>query len=100
MAEVVYFGEVGTPIRVTITTDGSARDVSTAATRELVFVKPDGTTETEAASLVTDGTDGQIQFITTAGFLDVRGRWYVYAHVVWPGGTPDFRTDAAHFDVL
>lgn len=66
--------------------DPPVLDVSDpGATFEVLFSKPDGTVETVAGSLVTDGTDGQIQCYAGPGLLNAAGQWKRQARVTMGG---------------
>jgi len=77
----IHVGDVGTRIRATFKdTDASGAevivDVSTATTLELVFRKPiSGDAIVKTATKVTDGTDGEVQYIAEQGFFDEAGTW-------------------------
>jgi len=97
--ESVQKNAVGVAIRATITEDDVAVDVSAVTTRELVFQKPDGTTETTTAVFTNTGTDGKIQYVTEAAFLDTPGVWSVQGSVVFPAGFVG-RSEVGSFEVL
>lgn len=80
--EEVQLDAIGVAIEKTITNqDGAVVDVSSATTKNIVLKKPSGSLLTKAASLVTDGTDGKIQYVTISGDLDETGRWEVQADI-------------------
>jgi hypothetical protein len=72
-------------------------DISGATALSFVFKKPDATTITTVPVYTTDGTDGQIQYVTLAGNIDQAGVWCLQAEVVLPTGT--YRTSVVKFDV-
>lgn len=72
-------GAVGIVITFTVKLNGTAQDISSGTTT-LTFTKPDGTTVTKSGTFVTDGTDGQVQYTTEAGFLDQSGIWRVVSY--------------------
>lgn len=82
-------GDVGTVIRLTIEDGGSAVDVSSASTKQIILLSPTqgATALTKTASFTTDGTDGRIEYATVAGDIDVPGWWKVQAKVVLSSGT-------------
>lgn len=69
-------------------TDGTAFDlVETSSDGQTVtFRKPSGAEITRAASYVTDGSDGQIQYVTVDGDLDENGGWKVQIAVSFASG--------------
>ena len=78
----VHNGDVGTVFRLTIIdTDGTAIEVSTASVKYIYFQDPNGTRTQETAAFTTDGTDGKIQYTTTAGDIDLVGTWMVQGYV-------------------
>jgi hypothetical protein len=82
-----HVGDIGTAIRVTVTDRGTAVNLSTYTTLELIFRNPDGTVTTQTADFTTSGTDGQIEYVTqTVNDLDVPGPWKVQARVVSSSG--------------
>src|SRR5678815_4285948 len=85
-------------VKTTIVEDGQTVDVSGVSTKQLIFKKPNGTKVTKTASFLTDGTDGIIQYLTEAGFLDTVGIWSVQGYVVFPGGF-DGNSDVMTFSV-
>ena len=73
--EEAHVDDVGTIFRVTVydtTSSGgtSVADISGATTKQFTFKRPDGTTFTKTAVFTTDGTDGNIQYVTESGVLD------------------------------
>lgn len=98
MAAVVHLNDVGTVFELTvIDQDDVVVNISAATTREIVFQKPDGTTVTKTAVVVTDGTDGKMKYISLAGDLDVPGLWHAQAIVTI--GTGTWRSTQLHFTV-
>lgn len=95
----IHKGNIGTVFRFEIRNqDNVIVDLSAATELEIRFRKPDRVTVLiKIASYVTDGTDGQIQWVTVAGDLDVDGPWIRQARVVIPAG--EFWTERLSFDV-
>jgi hypothetical protein len=98
--EQVQKNAIGVAVIGTITEDGLFQNVATVSTKTLVFRKPDVacTVVSKTATFVTDGTDGKIQYITEALFLDTVGVWECQGYVVFPGGF-DGRSDIQFFEV-
>lgn len=98
--EQVQKNAIGVAIIATIQEDGALVNVSTVTTKQLIFRKPDlvGTLVTKTASFTTNGSDGKIQYLTEANFLDTPGVWKYQGYVVFPGGF-DGRSDVQSFEV-
>ncbi len=95
----VHVGDIGTVFEATITDAGVVVDVSGASTKDLNFLKPDGTTTlNKTASFTTDGVDGKIRYTTIAGDLTPAGTWQIQAHVILGGG--DWKSDIIEFNVF
>lgn len=57
-------------------------DVTSSTVRQYEILKPGATSTTQkAAVIVTPGTNGQIEYIVEAAFLDTAGTWKYEAHV-------------------
>lgn len=90
----IHLGDIGTSFELTFyesVCTGTVQtievvDISTATTMEIIFSKPDGTTVTQTAVFVTDGTDGAIRYFSQTGDLDQTGNWKVQGHVILPTG--------------
>jgi len=102
MSENIHVGDIGTIFLVTIVDDdtGEVIDLTTATTKELIFERAIGTTFTVNAIFPPggDGSDGQIQYTTVAGTLDMSGDWEVQGHVLGVGY--ENRSSIAAFEVL
>lgn len=86
----VHVGDVGVLIRLTVTQDGAARDISTASTKQIQIVKPDGSVVVRNASFTATGVNGQLEAATQSGDLDLEGRYAACAYLViggWSGHT-------------
>jgi len=81
-------GDIGTPIELTITSDGStAVDISTATTKQITLQSPTGTETTYTASFTNTGTDGKLRYTTVATTnLNAVGPWLAEAYIVTPSG--------------
>ena len=51
------------------------------------FKRPDGTTFEKTAVFTSDGTDGNIQYLSVDGDLNVAGTWNLQAYVATGAGT-------------
>jgi len=99
--DYIQVGQKGLSFRATIKdAAGTAVDISSATTRQLIFRKSDSSTNTTVtASLVTDGTDGKMEYVTSAtSFLSVGGIWRVQGYVVLSSGD-EFKTNIHTFRV-
>ena len=97
MSTPAQVSDIGVTLVVTITKDGTAQDVSTATTKELIIRTPLGVTLPKAASFATTGSDGKIQYTTLAGDLATAGLYSIQAHVVY--GSVDLHTEVSTFSV-
>ncbi len=83
----IYVNDCGTAFRCPVTGEQEeTMDVSAATSLLMWFQRPDGTSFERDAELVTDGTDGVIQYVTEQGDLDQSGRWRVQPVVGLNGG--------------
>ena len=75
----IVVDDFGTIFRVTVQECVSdalqAVDVSSASAMSFIFKKPDDTTTTVTPVFTTDGTNGQIQYVTLDGDIDAAGVW-------------------------
>lgn len=94
---MIFKNDIGAVIRLTVTSNGSSRDVSTATTRQIILKKPDGTIVTKTASLTTNGSDGRMQYVVESGVIDQAGAWKVQGRLVIAG--TEFRTAIGGFQV-
>lgn len=94
----VHLNDIGNIFVLTFQDNGVVVDVSSATvTKNIIFVAPDGTKDTQAASFTTNGTDGKIQYATQDGDMDQVGEWQVQGHVVITAGT--FKSEIKRFCV-
>lgn len=82
MSESIRVGDTGTEFRINITDEGTAVDLSSATTLQIIFKKPSGETLTVNADLYTDGTDGIIFYNAVDGDIDESGMWKIQTYVV------------------
>lgn len=81
-----HVGDTGTVLQKTVVDGGVPFDLSAATTLELVVVDPDGTGEVLTGSLETDGTDGIVNFTTTATTWRTAGYDCEQVQIVNPDG--------------
>jgi hypothetical protein len=88
--EEVHVDDIGTDFQLTIKEciDGKIEIVNVQAATDLwiLFKKGDGTFLKKIATLVTDGTDGKIRYVSQAGDLDVAGDWEMQGRAFGIGG--------------
>lgn len=83
-----HVDDVGTSIRVTlIDQDKKIMDLSSATLLQIIAASPDKRRLVWNASFVTDGKDGQIEYVIQAGDLNVNGTWRLQAKVQFPSGS-------------
>ena len=97
-ANEIHVGDVGTKLTVVITDAGTPVDISTASTKNILLLKPDGKTLlTKAGTFTTDGTNGSMYYIVVTGDLDTPGEWQIQALVII--GATTFHSDVQTFTV-
>ncbi len=96
----IKLNDIGTTFTLTITDDdGVAVDITGATTKSIIFLKPDGVSETKTAAFGSDGSDGIISYTTVAGDLDTAGLWHVQAYVDISNGDVIFHSAIDAFEV-
>lgn len=85
--EEIHVGDTGTEFIVIAKSDTLVLDISSATTKQLIFVKPDGTKLTKTATFYTNGTDGKLSYVTQSTDLDQQGSWKIQAKITLPSGT-------------
>ena len=97
--EEIHYNDVGSPLRVTLSDSqtGAVVDISDAVTLQIILQKPDGTTLTKTAVFVTDGTNGQLQYVTVDGDLNAVGNWQLQVYYV--GASGSWKSNMAKFRV-
>ena len=100
MANVIYVGDVGTIVELTIKDENqSVVNVSGATLKQVKFKKPNSTSViTQTAAFSTDGVDGKIRYVTLTGDIDTVGDWLVKAYIEL-GANVKFYTDYIAFQV-
>jgi len=70
-------------------------------TKQLILGPPAGSAKTYDASFFTDGTDGQLEYVTVAGDIDVAGLWSIQAYWIDTGSaSEERRSSVVTFEVL
>ena len=93
----VRLNDIGTAFRATIRDEDDAVVNVSGGTFTMRFRKPDGTTVDKTATLVTDGSDGQIQYVSQSGDINQAGEWRVQGVVTLTTNT--WRTAHKRFNV-
>lgn len=90
--------DINTAIRASIQDQlGNPVDLSTSTQVLFVFGKPNGVVASGIGQFVTDGKDGQVQYISKANDLDIVGNWALQIYVAFPGSL--FHSDKTKFFV-
>jgi hypothetical protein len=100
--EQAHENDIGTTFRVTVydtNSDGTTKvaDIQTATTKKMTFKKPNGDTFDRIAVFTSDGSDGQIEYVSVDGDLSPAGNWQLQAYVQTPDGS--WRTNSGSFKV-
>ncbi len=80
-------GDIGVDFVVTFikASDGTPLDVSSATTMQIKLRPDEGTTKTKTATHVTDGSDGQVHYVSIDGDLVPGGvNWEIQPFVEGP----------------
>jgi hypothetical protein len=97
----IRLGAVNVQIIGTVKQAGTAVNISSATTHNLILTKPDGTEVTKTGTFYTDGSDGKLYCYSLASDVDQAGIYEVRADLVFPGGTGyDGDTFCGRFQVL
>lgn len=97
MASEIHYGDIGVNFNITVMNGTAVLNVSNANSINIIFQKPDSSDLIKTASLITDGTDGNIRYTTVSGDLDQVGTWQIQAKVDF--GASVFSTDIQKFKV-
>lgn len=81
MADEIHVGNIGTMFKCTILSSNLPVNISSATTKLIIFLKPDGTRVEKAGTFFTDGTDGILTYTTVSGDLSVAGVWRIQGYV-------------------
>jgi hypothetical protein len=94
----MHTGNVGTLIKVQVRDGAAPLDISSSTAKQLIFRKPSGALLTVTAAFYTDGTDGLLSYITSAGDIDLAGTWKLQVKLtqvlnVWNSEVVEFVVD-------
>ncbi len=92
-------GDYGAALRLRVTDDGEAVDLSLATVKRIKLRKPDGVVVTKDAEFTNDGTDGNMQYTLVAGDLDVAGRWRWQGYLAGVSGFTGHTSEGKPFEV-
>ena len=100
--EQAHENDIGTTFRVTVydtTSDGTTTvaDIQTASHKKMTFKKPNGDTFERVAVFTSDGSNGQIEYVSVEGDLTPAGNWQLQSYVQTPDGS--WRTNSGSFKV-
>ena len=95
----IHKGDIGTVLILTIMDGSAIVDISSASVMKINLVSPTTVKTTHTATHTTDGTDGKMEYETTAAnILSEIGAWQWQGLVTLPSGT--WRTSVLTFTVL
>lgn len=97
MSSEIHVGDIGTQLILTIKDDGAVVDIGDATTLQVIIKKPDGIAYPKAGTLLTDGSDGKIQYISLDGDFNAAGNYKIQGKVIMPSGT--YYTSISDFKV-
>lgn len=97
MPSYIHEGDIGTKLLITVKDDGEVVDISSASSLSIFIKRPDGVMLTRTGVLETDGTDGQMYYITVANDLNDAGVYKIQGLINFISG--NFYTSTATFKV-
>lgn len=98
MSAFVHVNDIGTALRFTVKNqDGDVFDLSGYSSIVIYLQTPSATVLTKTATLVTDGTDGKLQYVTLNGDISEAGTWRAQVKVEKGGGS--WKSEVVKFKV-
>ena len=95
----IHMGDVGTTFILTVMDGTAIVDISAASVMKINLVSPTTVKTTHTATHTTDGTDGKMEYATTAAnVLSMIGAWQWQGQITLPGGS--WKTNVLAFTVL
>jgi hypothetical protein len=92
-AQYIQAGATGLTITLTVQDEaGTAVNLTSATTTEIILKAPQGFAITKTASVVSPASDGKIRYVTEAGVFSPPGKWRAQAHVILSGGSEYWST--------
>lgn len=93
----LHVGDIGTVLRFTVKENGVALDLSSCTDLNLHLQKKDKSVITRDLSFTTDGTDGKVEYVTTYGDIDQKGKWKAQVFLTMTSGS--WHTSIVELDV-
>lgn len=93
----IHFNDIGTTLKTVLKNGSSVVNISSATTKNIILGKPDGTSLTKSGVFTTDGTDGELEYVTIANDLNQCGWWKIQSYVVISSG--NWSSDIGNFEV-
>lgn len=90
----IHVGDIGTSLGLIVKEAGAIVDIGAATGLTIRLRKPSGTTVGKTATLLTDGSDGIMRYVTVSGDLDEAGWWTRQGFFTlgsWTGATDKVR---------
>jgi hypothetical protein len=83
----VQVGDVGTILVITVNNaaTGLAKDISSATIKKFIFKNPAGEVIERTAIFTTNGSDGNIQYVSIADDFDEEGQYQWQVYLEMPG---------------
>ena len=95
----IHLGDVGTVFILTVMDGTAIVDISAASVMKINLVSPSSTKTTHTATHTSDGTDGKMEYATSASnVLAEIGAWQWQGQVTLPSGA--WKTNVLAFTVL
>ena len=94
----IHVGDWGTEFIATIKEAGAAIPLQSVSATHIVFKTPVLDILEKDAVFVTDGSDGQIKYVTVDGDLDIEGTWQWQARITFSTG--EWTSDVKTFKVV
>jgi BppU N-terminal domain len=98
MAKQLRVDQVGATLRIRITENGAPVDISNATVHTIRLKKPSGEVIERTVSFVTNGQDGNVEYVTADGDIDESGPWQGQVHIE-VGSAQAWSTDFFSFNV-